>query len=401
MLEFIRIFQNEWIKLIRRKRFIVVLLLGLALISFYTYARYHDEQNNKHYNDPATQHQMMDSQIKRVQFQLDTDKNLNEEQKKMLQEQLEDMKENKANIGKDVNQNPPTQADIQKNIDELKASIAALLPDQAVQKGEMQIQLLVAEYMLIHPVKDTNHSLSTWDAIEDFLDVGTMLFIPLLCVLLVADMVSGEQTGGTIKLLLTRPASRVKILFAKYVTAVVGAICIHILILGALTGGLLAFFGTHGAENPKVVGIKYEQVNAVKDDGTIGQQMAAKTEDATVISKRSFAINSMLLTLLSTIGMCGLGFFCSVLVRSAAVSTGISIAIIIIGTIIIEAMRGTDILKFFLTPNFNLPDIWTGDFSRSAGFSMELNQSLLISAVWIIGMYAIGHYIFKKRDILA
>jgi ABC-type Na+ transport system ATPase subunit NatA len=48
----------------------------------------------------------------------------------------------------------------------------------------------------------------------------------------------------------------------------------------------------------------------------------------------------MLLTLVGTIAMCTLGFFCSVLVRSAAVSTGISIAVIIIGTIIIHAMRG-------------------------------------------------------------
>jgi ABC-2 type transport system permease protein len=28
-------------------------------------------------------------------------------------------------------------------------------------------------------------------------------------------------------------------------------------------------------------------------------------------------------------------------------------------------------------------------------------QSLLISAVWVVGMYAIGHFIFKRRDVLA
>jgi ABC-2 type transport system permease protein len=399
--EFFRIFQNEWIKLLRRRRFVVVLLLGLALISFYTYARYHEEQNQKHYNDPATQIQMMDSQIKRVQTQLDTDKNLTEEQKKSLQEQLVNMEESKAHIGKDNPQTAPTKEDIQRNIDQIKSSIASLLPDQDQQKGELQIQLLMAEYQLAHPPGVPNRSLSSWDAIQDLLGVGAQLFFPLLCVLLVADMVSGEQTGGTIKLLLTRPASRIKILFAKYVTAIIGAICIHIIILGALTGGLLAVFGSHGATNPVVVGVKYEKVSAVQDDGRIVTQLAADATDAKVISARTFTIQSMLLTLLSTIGMCALGFFCSVLVRSAAVSTGISIAVIIIGTIIINAMRGTTWLKYFLTPHFDLPDAWTGSLSKNIGFPMSLTQSLIITAAWVIGMYVIGHYIFKKRDILA
>jgi ABC-2 type transport system permease protein len=400
MLEFIRIFQNEWIKLIRRRRFVVVLLLGLALISFYTYARYHQEQNQKRYNDPATQIQMMDNQIKRVETDLETDKKLTAEQKDSMKKQIEDMKLNRENIGKNK-PIAPTKAEIQQNIDQTKASIAALTPDQAAQKGQMEIQLKTLEYQLTHPLTAPNYSLTTWDAIIDFLGVGTQLFIPLLCVLLVADIVSGEQTGGTIKLLLTRPASRVKILFAKYVTAIIGAICIHIVLLAVLTGGLIAFFGTNGATNPAVVNVKYEQINGVKDDGTIGTQLVQDATDAKVIPMRTFAIKAMLLTLVATIGMCALGFFCSVLVRSAAVSTGISIAVIIIGTIIIHAMRGSTWLKYFLTPHFGLPDAWTGSLSREFGFPMSLLQSLVILGVWVVGMYAIGHYIFKKRDILA
>lgn len=401
MVEFIRIFQNEWIKLIRRKRFIIVLLLGLALVAFYTYARYHEDQKQKNYNNPATQIQMMDGQINRVQTQLDTDKKLTEEQKKSLQEQLVSMKESKANIGKDNSQAPPTKAEIQTKIGYLKGAIPDLLPDQAKEKGEMQIQLLMAEYQLDHPPAAPNQSLSTWDAVQDFLGVGAQLFFPLLCVLLVADMVSGEQTGGTIKLLLTRPASRIKILFAKYLTSIIGAICIHIILLGVLMGGLLAVFGSHGAANPMVISVKYEQVNAMRDDGLIGKVLVANATDAKVISMRDFVIQAMLLTLLSTVGMCALGFFCSVIVRSAAVSTGISIAVIIIGTIIINAMRGTTWLKYFLTPHFDLQNAWSGSLSKSIGFPISLNQSLIISAVWIVGMYVMGHYIFKKRDILA
>jgi ABC-type transport system involved in multi-copper enzyme maturation permease subunit len=168
-----------------------------------------------------------------------------------------------------------------------------------------------------------------------------------------------------------------------------------------LTGGLLAFFGSSGGDKPIAIDVKYNQVNVVKDDGSIGTGLAANTANAKVISMQSFAIKAMLLTLLSTIAMCTLGFFCSVLVRSAAVSTGISIAVIIIGTIVIHAMRGATWLQYFLTPHFGLHDAWTGSLSRDMGFPMSLMQSLFTLGVWTIGMYAIGHFIFKRRDVLA
>jgi ABC-2 type transport system permease protein len=401
MREFLRIFQNEWIKLIRRRRFAVVLLLGLALIGFYSYARYHDSENQKRYSSPAAQTTMMDNQIKRAENQLKTDTQMNDEQKKSLQKQIEDMKKSRENVGKNSTQKAFTKEDIQLQIDGVKKSIAAMAPDQAVQRGQMQIQLKISEYQLTHLPETGIDYITSWKSIQDFLGVGTALFIPLLCVLLVADMVSGEQTGGTIKLLLTRPASRGKILFAKYITSLVGAICIITVLLAVLTASALALFGTGGGTNATVVGVKYQQVDVLKDDGTMGTTLAAIPTDAKVIPMRSFAIQSMLLTLVATIAMCTLGFFCSVLVRSAAVSTGISIAVIIIGTIVIHAMRGASWLKFFLTPNFDLSGAWAGSLSHDFGFPMSLMQSLIIIAVWVAGMYAIGHFIFKRRDVLA
>ncbi|MDB5056421.1 MAG: bacitracin transport permease protein BcrB [Bacilli bacterium] len=403
MLEFIRIFQNEWIKLIRRRRFVIVLLLGLALIGFYTYARYHESENQKHYNSPAVQAQMMDQQIKRVEQDLQTGTDLTAEQKAAMQKQITNMKEKKASLlsGNMDAANRITKEEIQQNINQLNKSISALTPDQAQQKGQMQVQLKINEYQLNHLPQNRDYATTTWKAIQDFLEVGTQLFIPLLCVLLVADMVSGEQTGGTIKLLLTRPASRGKILFAKYVTAIIGAICINLVLFAVLTGGLVALFGTKGDTNPAVVGVKYQQANVVKEDGTVGNALVPDAANAKVITMKSFAIQSMLLTLIASVGMCTLGFFCSVLVRSAAVSTGISMAVIIIGTIIMHALKGAAWLKYFLTPHFDLPDVWTGSLSQQFGFPMGLAQSLIILAVWTIGLYAIGHYIFTKRDILA
>jgi len=57
------------------------------------------------------------------------------------------------------------------------------------------------------------------------------IHIPFLITLVAGDMVSGEATSGTVRLLLIRPPSRSRILSAKYLTALL------------YTAGLVLFFG--------------------------------------------------------------------------------------------------------------------------------------------------------------
>lgn len=70
------------------------------------------------------------------------------------------------------------------------------------------------------------------------------LHIPFLISLAAGDMLAGEATGGTFRLLLTRPPSRTRILFAKYITALTYTAAL-VVFLGILSIGLgLALFGT-------------------------------------------------------------------------------------------------------------------------------------------------------------
>lgn len=72
---------------------------------------------------------------------------------------------------------------------------------------------------------------------------GLWVHIPFLISLVAGDMLAGEATGGTFRLMLIRPASRTRILFLKYATTLFYTMSL-VLFLGVLSIGLgLLIFG--------------------------------------------------------------------------------------------------------------------------------------------------------------
>ncbi len=85
-----------------------------------------------------------------------------------------------------------------------------------------------------------------------FLILQTLLIhVPLLVALVSADMVAGEANMGTLRLLITKPISRTKLLLSKFIASSVYAIIllIWIAILGLFVSMLV--FGTDGLMNVK------------------------------------------------------------------------------------------------------------------------------------------------------
>ncbi|WP_127579900.1 ABC transporter permease subunit [Paenibacillus koleovorans] len=403
MAEFFRIVQNEWIKLFRRRRFLVVLALGLALVAFYAYSMYSDKKNSNEYNDPAFQQMRMQQRIDRLETMKTTDTGLTEERKKSIDLEIANTREQMKLVEQEAANSSQTpvfdEAKQKQQLENIKKQLENVPPGDYNMKARQEMTIKMMEYRLEHQLPTgTNDRFSMWKLVVQFLDVGTQVFIPLLCVLLVADMVSGEQTGGTIKLLLTRPPTRGKILFAKYVTSVLASVFVVAILLGALVLSLLGL-GTEGAQNPVPIGVEYNTVEQMIN-GKMGTVAVPDSSHMSFISMERFTWISLLLTLLATVAMSTFGFFCSMLVRSAAVSTGIALAVVIIGTILGHSLTGIPAMKFLFTMHYNLPFAWTGELSEQFETPMSLMQSLSILGAWTVGMYLAGHILFKKRDVL-
>lgn len=78
-----------------------------------------------------------------------------------------------------------------------------------------------------------------------------LIHVPLLVALVSADMIAGEANMGTLRLLITKPVSRTKLLLSKFFASAIYAIIllIWIAILGLFVSMLI--FGTDGLMNAK------------------------------------------------------------------------------------------------------------------------------------------------------
>ncbi len=197
---FLRLVENEIAKMIRKRRFQVVLLILFVLVAVFSYA----EQR------AALQ---LANQLGTTDWHV------------RLQEQI-------------------THA-----INRLNSPFLS-----AAQKAALQATISEGQYELEHDVNPFAPGAASF--MKSFMDEGIALLIPMLVIVIASDMVSSEMSGGTIKLLLTRGVSRGKVLASKLVAL--------FLLVAMLIGGVAVasyaisglFFGYKGFGLPVLMGFQ-------------------------------------------------------------------------------------------------------------------------------------------------
>jgi len=215
-----------------------------------------------------------------------------------------------------------------------------------------------------------------------------LIHVPLLVVLISADMIAGEANMGTLRLLLTRPASRSKLLFAKFFAS---SFYILILLFWIAVTGLfisLWIFGKDGMLNAK----SYEIILLNKDD----------------LFWRYLLAFGFAFVALSTVG--ALGFFLSVFSENSLGPIVATMSIIIVMTILstLEIPLFEKMRPFFFTSHMVG---WKGFFemkmnadgSAIPGTVRNLPavmKSLSVLFLHIVGLFFASWYVFRKKDIV-
>ncbi|MGG1515038.1 ABC transporter permease [Paenibacillus oryzisoli] len=321
--------KNECIKMIKKKRFYVILLILLALIPMFTYAQMRVAQH--------TQKQFGTSDWRADQRQKVTDWE--------------------------------------------KRLSSARTPDE--WKQQLRVQIQIANYYLDKNVDPSSPNAVTFT--REFVKNAVGLFIPLIVMVISADIVSSEHSTGTIKLLLTRPVKRWKILLSKLITVIfftsltvlsTGALCY--LISGAV-------FGYNGWEMPVFVGIQlsgsdvdFSLVRAVDQWFYLLMEFGLVWFAAVVV-----AIMSLML---------------SVLIRSTAAGMGVMLAVLISGTILSNMVSSWETAKYLFMVNLDLTKYLTGGMPPIQG--MDLSFSLSVLSVWALGALVVSFAVFSRKDIL-
>ncbi|MBW5446560.1 ABC transporter permease subunit [Cohnella sp. CFH 77786] len=328
MANLLALVQNETIKVWKKKRFAVVVLILLILIPVFVYA-----------------------------------------QMKIAQNSAEKFKGD-------------WRAELQNRItDNTRALGSDRIPEEWKKWRRALVQQL--QYYLDHDINPQTPNAVTFT--RGFMDNAVTLFIPLMVLAIASDLVSGERSTGTIKMLLTRPVRRWRILFSKLVTLTlyVSLIIVSTVVLCYLISGLV--FGYRGWGEPIFVGFQVSGADV-------------NTSAVHAIPQYLYVLMQAGLIWFASMTVAILALMVSVLVRSTAASFVTMMAAIIAGAILTNMASSWHSAKYLFNVNLELTSYLQGTPPPIEG--MTLGFSLCVLGLWALAGLVVSFAVFTKQDIL-
>lgn len=219
----------------------------------------------------------------------------------------------------------------------------------------------------------------------EFVEQGISLFIPLLIVILAADLVSGEFSKKTIKILLTRAVPRWKILLSKLI-ALLMMTSLVVFIVGLISTLVsYMFFQQWGFGEPVATG--FSLING-----------ELNSDSVILISRLKYTMLIYSLLWFVSIVVASISLLISILVKSSSSAIGILMASIIGGQFLQFFLSEWDLVKYFYVTNLDLTRYLTGSYQPIEG--MSLNFSIAVLAIWSILSLILGFQIFNRKDVL-
>lgn len=318
---------NEMLKLVRKKRLVVIMLVIVVLASLFTYAQYKSAvsiQKKVGSTDWHTQ----------------------------LQQQIVDTENRLSSHGGDSWDN------------------------------YLKIKVQQDQYYLNHNINPT-----TSDAVSfarNFIEEAISLLLPLLVMVVASDIVSSERSEGTIKLLLSRPVKRWRILLSKYLTLI---LAVSVVIVGAIVisygvSGIVLGYG--GWYKPVIGGFSIQNNQLI-------------TTNAHLIPQWSFLLMDAGLAWFVCLVVATLTFMLSVLIRATAAVMGIMLAFLIAGAILANMVSSWASAKYFFMVNMNLTHYINGISPPIQGMTLGFSMTVLL--LWGIAGLLISFFNFTRKDI--
>jgi len=249
-------------------------------------------------------------------------------------------------------------------------------------RERMQITLKQQQYYLDHDINPSEPGAPTFMRI--FIENSGMMLIPLLVIVIASDLVSSEHTLGSIKLLLTRPVQRWRILVSKYISLLL-AISIIMAIVGILSFLLSGIvFGYKGMDAPVITGFSAQAGNL-------------DISRVRMISQWRFLLMDFGLAWFVAVVVGTLSFMLSVLIRSTAAGMGIMLAALVSGSILSTMISSWESAKYLFMVNLNLTGYLSGIAPPIEGMTLLFSISVLV--VWWLLALLISFFVFTRQDV--
>ncbi len=257
------------------------------------------------------------------------------------------------------------------------ASLELKTIDQELNSGVDSSNLKDQKRILEHRIENNLPPVQPYTAQEYILDVPSMLsIVTLFTVIVGAGMIATEFSTGTIKMLLTRPVKRWKILASKLLTMSLFATVLTAITLGL---GIITSY------------LFFDNTPAYILEATNGE-----------IIEISFWGRVLLLTVLSLVNVLVISvmaFMIGSVFRSSSLAIGISIFLLFMGTNITYLLSMKfEFAKYILFANTDLSQFIGGE-PFIEGLTLPFSISVLV--IYTVVFLVISFVTFNKRDITA
>jgi ABC-2 type transport system permease protein len=217
-----------------------------------------------------------------------------------------------------------------------------------------------------------------------FAALASTLLLPLLVTVLAADTVTSEASAGTIKMLLTRPVARWKVLASKLVAVMLfGSLLVAAAAaLSWAIGGVA--FGWRGWGAPVFTGFR-----STPDGADLsGVRLAPLWIDA---------LASYGLAWFATLAVGAMAVTFSVLFRSSVGAMGTLMAVLVAGTLLAQLAADWAPAKWLFSTNLALAQLYTGAPPPVEG--MTVGHAAAVLAAWSAAALALAFAVFERRDV--
>lgn len=208
---------------------------------------------------------------------------------------------------------------------------------------------------------------------------GLLMIVGLFTIIVAAGMIAHEFRWGTIKLLLIRPITRVKILFSKYVAVLLFSIFTMLfLIIIAWIVGALAF----GVESPQ-------------------SMMQINTNILTTMDSENVPIFGELISrygynMIEIIMMATMAFMISAVFRNSSLAIAVSLFLLMGSSIVVALFANRPFAKYILFAHTDLSMHKTGNFLIEP---VSLQFSIIVLLVYYVIFLLLSWLFFTKRDV--
>lgn len=395
--------RNELEKMFYRKKILITFIILALMSGLMTYEYVHQNNINAINNKPETRIKNDENSINELQKSKD-DARMPEKEKGNLDEQIQSLQIEIANIkssmstGTKVDWRKTAEENI-KNLKEQKLQANPLSNDGSIESLNTSINTL--QYSLDHNVKPEQEFKSTgYGLIQMIISNMGFVFLAIIIGVLVSDIVSGEYTPPTMKVLLTRPVSRGKVLFSKYISAIISSI-LMVLVVELLFFLIIGIgYGFGNPISPMAVGTKYKYVKDIMNPNNINP--VAIVGSTYIIPMWEFTIRVIGLQVLYIAAAASFAFLLSTVLKSSMISMAVNIVVIMVISIV-STMPAIRNYAWLIFTSFGdvvgvIQKSTPAQFWGAKNFSPINAVIVLIS--WCVICYVVSHVIFRRKDIL-